>query len=108
MQKCASDVDDVMSSITGVKGEQFARILALHINFTTLVSLSGLLNDDLGDARLNKMIQHVSVLVSASTLSMLSELANLGRSDVDEIIQWGERLHNMINSNIQQLRKDTE
>jgi hypothetical protein len=105
LEKCEGDLDDMMSSISGVKGELFARILSLHINFTTLVSLTAMLEEGGSDPRHLEALRKTAVLCASTTLGIVSELAKMSDDDVQEVIKWGETLHKMINHNLS-LRKD--
>lgn len=101
MNKCATDLDEMMSSIESIKGETFVKILALHINYSTLVTLTTMLDDDHNDADLLKALRKTALLVVTTSMEMMCELAKISEPDLKELLGWGERLQKMIESNIQ-------
>jgi hypothetical protein len=100
IKKCNQDLDDIMSSISSIKGKQFAEVLALHINYCTLVSLTGLLREQDIDPRLCEMINKTSVICASASLGLICGALSMTEKDTQEIIAWGERLHQMVQSNI--------
>lgn len=104
MQKCNTDLDEMMSSIDAIKGRQFAQLLALHINYCTLITLTGYLDDEEGNSTLNKALRRTAFLCASESLSQLCKMAGLDEKATKELIDWGDRLHDMISSNLNQLR----
>jgi hypothetical protein len=107
VKKCSQDLDDMMSSISAIKGKQFAKILALHLNYCTLVSLTALLRDEDVNPKLCEMLCKISVICASTSLATLCEALSLSDADTQEIIDWGERLHHMVQSNINLTKGNT-
>ena len=107
IEKCKEDLDDIMSSIQSVKGQDYVEILTLHINFCTLVTLTGMLEDEDIDPQLVKMLRKTAILCASASLKKLTEMAGYTNKDCDELINWGERLQKMIEGNFK-LRKEDE
>jgi hypothetical protein len=101
LTKCKTDLEEVMSSIAAIKGKSFVEILTIHINMCTLVTLIGLLEEEEINEKLHQMLTKSSLVCASSSLQKLSELANLSEEDVKEIIAWGDRLHLMMDQNVQ-------
>ena len=100
INKCSTDLNEIMQSIESVKGQRFVEILAIHINFCTLVKLTKALKDEEMDDKLREAITHTVIVVASSTLGLLSNLAGIDESGVDDLISWGDRLEKMVSSNI--------
>ena len=106
LNKCASDMDEVMSSIESIKGEAFVHILAVHLNFITLVTLSRMLELNSNDAKLHKSIQKTAVVCASESLAALCTMAQLDEPNIKELLEWGERLQQMMTNNFNQARSN--
>lgn len=104
MNKCTTDLDEMMSSIEAIKGNKFARILALHINYCTLITLTNNLDDEESNATLNKALRRTAFLCATESMSQLCEMSGLDEQSSKELLEWGDRLHDMISGNLNQLR----
>lgn len=107
INKCSTDLNEVMQSIESVKGRRFVEILAIHLNFCTLVKLTKTLESEDMDDKLRQAITHTVLVTASSSLGLLCTMANIDEAGTNEIISWGDRLEKMVNSNIK-LAKGSE
>lgn len=106
LKKSGTDIDEIMSSIEAIKGQRYVQILSLHINYTSLVTLSRLLEQEDVDVRLAKAIQKTAVLCASTSLALICEQADMSRKDLEELIKWGDRLEKTISGNLKQVKED--
>lgn len=104
IKKCSSDLDEIMQSIEAIKGQRFVEILAIHINFTTLVRLVNSLKDEDIDEKLREAISYTAVTVATTSLALLTTSNGMDEADVNELISWGDRLEKMVHSNFNQVK----
>lgn len=104
INKCANDLDEIMSSITAIKGEQFVRTLSLHINYCTLCQLSLVVDEHSDVEDLRHMINKTAVLCATESLAYICELNKMTEEDISEIVKWGERLQQMVTDNFKQMK----
>lgn len=104
IKKCSSDLDDIMQSIEAVKGQRFVEILAIHINFTTLVRLVNSLKGEDIDEKLFEAIQYTAITVATTSLALLTSASKMGEAEVNELISWGDRLEKMVKDNFNQAK----
>lgn len=99
LTKTREDIYEMLDTVGAVKGENYRLALAHHMNLLSLMTAVKWLMDSSDNDMLNTATNKLLVESCAQSMHLITKLAQMSEQDIEELMGWGDRLHQVIQTN---------